>query len=296
MKILNFGSLNIDYVYNVDHIVMPGETIGSYTMNVYPGGKGLNQTLAIARAGADVYHAGMVGQDGRMLTDLLQNDHVHCDFIRTVSHRTGSAFIQVDKNGQNSIVLNGGANNQNTLTFIESVLNCFDEGDWVLLQNEINLVDEIIQRAYDKKMRIAFNPSPINDALLDYALDKISLFIMNEHEGEQITGEKETDTILAAMHERYPKSRVVLTLGKSGAVYRDNDNIYKHEAFSVEAVDTTAAGDTFTGYFLAAMTRNEDVPSALHIASKAAALAVTKKGAASSIPYLKEVIDVNLPG
>lgn len=294
MKILNFGSLNIDYVYNVDHIVTPGETISSTIMKVFPGGKGLNQTLALARAGVDVYHAGMVGEDGKMLIELLEKDNVNCKYIRTIPQRTGSAFIQVDQNAQNSIVLYGGANKKNSREFVDEVLANFCEGDIILLQNEINLVDYIIQKAYEKKMVIAFNPSPLDNEILKYDLDKISFFIMNEVEGEQITGEKDVDEILAKMKINYPQAKVIMTQGRSGVVYQDKMQIFRHGAYQVEAVDTTAAGDTFTGYFIASLTKNEEVPKALFISSKASGLAVTKKGAANSIPYLKEVLSADM--
>lgn len=294
MKILNYGSLNIDYVYNVDHIVTPGETIDSLSVGVFPGGKGLNQSIAIARANASAFHAGMIGEDGSMLIKLLEEDMVNCRYLKTVTQKTGSAFIQVDKAGQNSIVLSGGANKANSKEFVDQALSDFTEGDVLLLQNEINLIEYIIEKASRKKMFIVLNPSPINESLMEYGLDKIALFIMNETEGRQITGEKDTDSILAAMRARYPRAKVVLTLGESGAIYQDAERIIRQDAYKVKAVDTTAAGDTFTGYFIAEMTRGSGFADCLKISSKAAAIAVTKKGAASSIPYLKDVLAADL--
>ena len=289
MKLLNFGSLNIDHVYNVAQIVMPGQTIDSLAVNRYPGGKGLNQSLAIARAGMPVAHAGMIGTDGQDLKKLLEKDQVDCSHLKTMDVGTGSAFIQVDAAGQNSIVLNGGANRANTKEFCDHVLSCYGEGDLLLLQNEINCIDYLIEKAYARHMFIVLNPSPMNEAVTACDLSKVSLFIMNEDEGTQITGQSTQEGILAAMRTGYPHAQVVLTLGSKGAVYQDASLTVSQPAFRVQAVDTTAAGDTFTGYYLAETARGSSVADSLLLASKAAALAVTKQGAASSIPYLKDV-------
>ena len=291
MKILNFGSLNLDHVYRVDRIVEPGQTIDSFSVNCYPGVKGLNQTLAVARAGTPVAHAGMIGADGESLRRLLEDDGVDCTFLRTVEVGTGSTFIQVDANGQNSIVLNGGANRANTEAFCDEVLSHFGPGDLLLLQNEINKIDYLICRAWEKGMQVALNPSPMNAHAMACDLSKVSIFIMNEDEGAQITGSSQPEEILAVMRERYPQARVVLTLGSKGSVYQDADRQLRQPAFRVKAVDTTAAGDTFTGYLLSAMARGCEMAQCLELASKAAALAVTKAGAASSIPYWKDVAE-----
>lgn len=289
MKLLNFGSLNIDHVFAVERIVEPGQTIDSLSVATYPGGKGLNQTLAIARGGARPAHAGLIGQDGQWLRELMEKDGVDCRFVKTVARDTGSAFIQVDANGQNSIVLDGGANRENDETFCREVLAEFGSGDLLLVQNEISCLDRLIALAAEKGLRVVLNPSPMNDALLRCDLGKVSLFIMNEDEGCRITGETEETAILSAMAQRYPAAGVVLTLGSRGACYRQGNTMLRQAAFRVRAVDTTAAGDTFTGYLLAAMSRGEEMGECLALASKAAAMAVMKQGAASSIPYLAEV-------
>lgn len=172
MKVLNFGSLNIDLVFSVDHILVPGETTSSFTLNMYPGGKGLNQSIALSRAGAVVYHAGMIGEDGKMLLDLLEKDGVNCNYVCITNEKTGTAFIQVEHSGQNSIVLYGGANRKITKEYVDRVLNNFGKGDIILLQNEINCLDYIIEKSFEKKMTIVFNPSPIDNDLFQYDLKK----------------------------------------------------------------------------------------------------------------------------
>lgn len=244
MKILNFGSLNIDFVYSVDHIVAPGETISSTQLNVYPGGKGLNQSVALARGGAAVFHAGMLGEDGGMLRKTCEENHVDFSLIRTVGERSGNAIIQVSAKGQNSIVLFGGANRKNEKAYVDEVLSHFGAGDLLLLQNEINLLDYLIERAAQRQMKIALNPSPYDDAVEQCDLHKVHWLMMNEVEGSQITGEREPDAILEQIQKRYPQVHTVLTLGKDGVIYQAGRQRFHHGIYDVPVVDTTAAGDT----------------------------------------------------
>ena len=294
MKVLNFGSLNLDYVYNVDHMVAAGETQNSLAMNTFCGGKGLNQSIALARAGARVYHAGLIGEEGAALYDALKEANVHTDFVKTIEGKSGHTIIQVDKNGQNCILLYGGANRCMCREYIDQVLEAFSQGDILLLQNEINLLDYLIDCAYDKGMRIVLNPSPYDENLDCCDLGKVSLFLINEIEGEQITGERKPEHILQKMKEAYPDAGVVLTLGGDGAVYQDDACLCRQPIYAVEAVDTTAAGDTFTGYFLTALIEGKSVEEGLDLAAKASAIAVTRKGAAPSIPLRSEVLSGGL--
>lgn len=290
MRILNFGSLNIDNVYRVDHINAPGETQTAAERHVNPGGKGLNQSIALARAGAEVWHAGRIGADGIWLRDLLGKNGVHTDFVEETDDSTGHAIIQVDSSGQNSIVLYAGANRRIDEAMVDAVLTHFAAGDILLLQNEISCIPYIVDRAYDKGLRIVLNPSPFDGRLAPVRMDKIALFLLNEIEGFQMTGETEPERILDRMAVLYPQAEVVLTLGEKGAVrQKAGERVYR-EAYRVKAVDTTAAGDTFTGYYLAMRAQGKTAEEALDIASRAASIAVTRQGAAASIPTKEEVI------
>lgn len=291
MKVLNFGSLNLDYVYQVESILIPGETQASKSRQIFCGGKGLNQSIALAKAGIPVYHAGLIGEGGEPLLEVCKENGVNVEFIRQIPGPCGHTVIQVDRNGQNCILLFGGSNRSMTKEFVDSVLDSFDEGDIILLQNEINELDYIIDRAYEKKMMIILNPSPFDSALEKCDLSKISLFLMNEIEGFQITGEKEPDRILAKVKELYPKAKVVLTLGGDGSVYQDETGIYRQGIFKVKAVDTTAAGDTFTGYFISSVIDGMPVQDGLKLAAKASAIAVSRPGATASIPVRSEVVE-----
>ena len=294
MKVLNFGSLNLDYVYQVESILIPGETQASRNRQTFCGGKGLNQSIALAKAGIPVYHAGMIGDDGEMLLETCRENGVNTEFIRKIAGPCGHTVIQVDKDGQNCILLYGGANRSITREFVDEVLSAFDKGDIILLQNEINELDYIIDRAYEKGMMIILNPSPYDDKLKNCDMSKVSLFLVNEIEGYQITGEREPERILAAVKEKYPSAKIVLTLGGDGSVYKDETGIYHQGIFKVKAVDTTAAGDTFTGYFISSIIDGMPVKEGLEMAAKASAIAVSRPGATASIPMKREVLDSRL--
>lgn len=290
-RILNFGSLNIDHVYTVDHIVSPGETLDSLEMEVFPGGKGLNQSVALARAGAEVYHAGKIGKDGAFLTRLLQSAGVDVSFVETINGYTGKAIIQVEADtGQNSIILYGGANRQMTELYIDQVLGAFSGNEILVLQNEINLVEYILRKAAKKGMQVALNPSPMGEELKQWDLHGITWLLLNEIEGEALTGEKDPEKISDSLLERYPEMKIVLTLGKEGALYRDKEKNFRQGIYQIQAVDTTAAGDTFTGYFLAASARGASSEEAMEEASIASAITVSRPGAAVSIPTRQEVL------
>lgn len=296
MRILNFGSLNIDNVYAVDHFIRPGETMSSLGMEVFCGGKGLNQSIAMARAGAQVWHAGAVGRnDGKKLLELLAESGVNTDFVRKTDGVSGHTIIQVDKNGQNCILLFGGANQEITPGQVDETLAHFEEGDILLLQNEINGLAGLIKKAAEKGMKIYLNPSPVTGELLELPLELVDCFILNEIEGADICGqEAKEEEIPQLLHEKYPRAVILLTLGSRGSIYYDGENRYEQPAFCVEAVDTTAAGDTFTGYFIASAVKGNSVPDALLKAAKAAAITVMGKGAAPSIPWDKQVEEARL--
>ena len=163
MKVLSFGSLNIDYVYKVDHFVQKGETLSSKSLNVFSGGKGLNQSIALAKAGVETYHAGAIGEDGKFLLEILEEAGVDTSCVKILSdERTGNAIIQNDEDGDNCILLYGGANQAITKAQVDAVLSRFDAGDYLVLQNEINELPYMMTKAHEKGMKIVLNPSPMN--------------------------------------------------------------------------------------------------------------------------------------
>lgn len=294
MKILNFGSLNIDYVYSVDHFVRPGETLSSDKLELFCGGKGLNQSIAIALAGAPVFHAGKIGKEGGMLTDALKKSGVDIKNVETSEKMTGHAIIQVDKSGQNCILLHGGANTDMDKDFIDKVLKGFEPGDILISQNEQNNIPYLLKKAHEKGLVIAYNPSPIDNKIMSYPLEYIKYFILNEIEGNALTGETDPEKIADELLQKYPDSAVVLTLGKHGVFYKDKNESVRHGTYKVKRADTTAAGDTFTGFFLAGIYKGLDTKEILRRASVASSIAVSRKGASPSIPTLEEVLCANL--
>lgn len=295
MKILSFGSLNIDYVYSVPHFVKKGETLSAKELNVYTGGKGLNQSIALARAGVETYQAGAIGTDGMFLLEQLKEAGVKTDLVKILDDvRTGNAIIQNDDEGDNCIVLFEGANQAITKEQVDEVFKDFTNEDYLLIQNEINELSYIVEKAKEEGMKIILNPSPMNEKIMKLPLDQIDYFILNEIEAMQILEmdkpeEIDGKYIASLLHERFKDATIVLTLGSEGSVCISDDEYVEQSIYKVKAIDTTAAGDTYTGYFIAGILNGKTIKESMDIASKASAIAVTRQGAAPSIPVLEEV-------
>ena len=286
MRFISFGSVNRDIVYWVPHIVHEGETISSSQRAEYWGGKGQNQCVALARAGAEAFLAARISKDDLPHKEnLLELFGVDGRYVGLSEEPTGHALIQVSQTGENSIIVYPGANYTMSEAFIQTVLDGFSPGDVVLLQNEINLVDVIIREAKKRKLIVVLNPSPYSDSILNWPLDLIDLFIVNETECAAFCGEARIE----AMLKKFPTAEIVLTLGSKGASFMNRQTRLDHGIYQTHVVDTTAAGDTFTGYFLYTYYTTHDAAAALDAASKAAAIAVSKHGAVPSIPSAAEV-------
>ena len=297
MKVLNFGSLNIDYVYSLDHFVQKGETISSDALHIFPGGKGLNQSVALGRAGVSVSHAGAVGKDGDFLLELLKESCVDTKYIQVLEGiQTGTAIIQNDKSGDNCIILYSGANHQITKEQIANTISDFEKGDFLVLQNEINGMDSIVRVAEEKGLKIVLNPSPMNEKILGLPLQYVDYFVLNEVEAAQILGlenisEKDGEKIVRELYNTYPHAKIVLTLGAEGSIYFDGEKLYRQRAYKTDVVDTTAAGDTFSGFFIAGILRGDTLEQAMDTAARAAGIAISRPGAAPSIPKIEEVLE-----
>ena len=292
MKVLSFGSLNYDHVYVTDHFTQPKETQSSSAYQRNFGGKGLNQSIALAKAGLAVYHAGKVGADGQDLIDYLQAYNVDTRYLlKADDEATGHAIIEICK-GQNRIILHGGANQSISEEQIDETLSHFEKGDVLLIQNEISSLAYLIKRAKEKGLRTVFNTAPMNEMVFTYPLQLIDIFIVNEIEGAALakTDSADNEQIIAALMEAFPSQQIVLTLGEEGSCYISRDMVIRQPAYPVKAVDTTAAGDTFTGFFLASYLQDNDVARALDLAAKAASITVQGEGAARSIPAIAQVI------
>lgn len=289
-KIVCLGSLNLDHVYQVDHFVRPGETLNSAGYSVGCGGKGLNQSIALARAGAPVMHAGKIGHDGAMLRDTLMRAGVDVSLVTEGNTPTGHAVIQVDAKGENAILLFGGANREITEVEIDSALDAA-EGGILLLQNEINSIDLVFRKAHERGIPVAFNFAPFDpEDAKQLPLGLLSYLIVNEIEGAGVAGVEDPKAILVALKSNYPECRVILTLGKAGSAFLDDDGaMVMLPPYPAEVVDTTSAGDTFIGYLFAGLLEGMALKEAMELATRASAITVSRAGAADSIPFRSEL-------
>ena len=283
-KLVNLGSLCIDNVYSVPNITAAGETVASLEYAIHAGGKGLNQSLAAARAGARVAHVGCVGPDGLWLRQQLAEAGVDVAALREGDCPSGHAVIQVNPSGENAIVISGGANRTLEDADIDAAFDLCDANDWLLLQNEINKMEDIFERSSRYASKLALNLAPVDDRIHGYDLSAVDLLIVNEVEAQALAGETSVADALEALCVRYPSCEIVLTLGRDGLRYGNGDERRSLGAFTVQAVDETGAGDSFVGYLMAAVLAGQHMSDALPWASAAGALATTRAGAASSIP------------
>lgn len=286
---LSFGSLNRDIVHGVPHIVREGETIHSTSRTVGVGGKGLNQAVALARAGLQTAMAGCVGSDGGELVAALAECGVATDGLCKVDEASGYALVQLDPSGSNCIIVHGGANQLLTPDYVAEALDALSPGDLVAVQNETNLVAEIIAEAHRRGLVVAWNPSPVDERVAEVDLGQLAHLLVNEGEAMALTGEDTADAALDALARRHPSLDVVMTRGSRGVTRARGDERVSVPALDVPVVDTTGAGDTFTGYYLASVMQGLAAEAALVRATRAAGLAVGRSGAAGAIPDHGEV-------
>ena len=293
------GSLNMDLVVNVDTMPKPGQTIIGSNFKEVPGGKGANQAVAMARLNGNVSMIGKVGEDGfgQTLINSLKNDKVDTTYIQTSKGATGVALITVDKNAQNSIVVSPGANFEVKEDDIDNNIEAIKNSDIVVLQLEtpLNTIKYALNKAKELNKYTILNPAPAVK-LDDEIIKNVDLLTPNETELEIISGvsiETEEDIQKAAqiMIEKGVKELIV-TLGSKGSLYINKEKSMFKKAYKVEAVDTTAAGDSYTGALAVALSQDKNIEDAMDFASKVGALSVLKEGAQSSLPTLEDVKNV----
>ena len=283
MTVWNFGGINADYVYSVPHIPAPGETLDASSRQVFLGGKGANQSVALARAGAHVRHIGAVGPDGTWAVERMLEYGVDTRAIVQIETETAHAMILVAPDGENGIVVYPGANRAVPQTAIQSALSQAATGDWFIMQNEVNSQIETARLAHDLGLKVGYAAAPFNAEITADLLPLLDFLILNDVEAEQLkaaTGKTPADL---------PVADVIVTHGAKGATWFGSDGPVLVPSHPVTPVDTTGAGDTFTGYILAGLDRGQPILQAMQTASKAAALMVTRRGTADVIPDLAEV-------
>ena len=299
-KIIIIGSCNTDMVIKTARIPVPGETIIGGTFFMNPGGKGANQAVAVARLGGVATFVAKTGNDmfGRQSVDLYQSENINTDYVFSDPQRpSGVALISVDAHGENSIVVASGANAALLPKDIDHAREAIETSSYLLMQLEVPM--ETIEYSADiaskKGVKIVLNPAPA--AFLPQSLiEKLYLITPNKTEAEMLTGIKVSDVESAKKAAKAISAKggenVIITLGSDGSVVKEKDNYYHVEAYKVETVDTTAAGDTFNGALCVALSEGKELKEAVEFAAKAAALSVTRMGAQSSIPYRKEVLSL----
>jgi ribokinase len=294
MAVINFGSINIDHVYQVDHFVQPGETLDTNAYQILLGGKGANQSIALANAGVEVLHVGCINENDVHFKQAMIKQGINGRFIRCTDTPSGHAIIQVTPSGENAIFLFGGANREISTEDITKALADASSKDWVLLQNETSGTAEVLAQAKAKGLKVAFNPAPMTQDIKSLNFAHIDLLIVNEVEAAELSECAEMVDIEAFFHTHFAHAEVIITQGQQGAKLickqADNTPDINVSAFVVDAVDTTAAGDTFIGYFIAHYQQHQQANAALRFACAASALAVTKAGAAQSIPQYADVV------
>lgn len=301
MKVFNYGSINVDHIYRISEFVRPGETLASNNYRMMLGGKGANQSIALVKAGVMVQHIGRISDTDEWICRKLQDYGIGAYCLQIVDEPTGHAIIQVTDKGENAILLYGGANQSNSLNNLAEYLSNADSGDWLLLQNECNLTAEALTLAKKQGMTVAFNPAPMTAEVKDMPLDCVDYLIVNELEAQDLVHSAEIstdqpDTLLDALHKRYPHMKIVLTLGDQGVMYKDMEQSVAVAAEKVDAIDTTAAGDTFVGYFIQQSIAGASVKTALEMASKASAITVQTLGASESIPDMQTLLSFDFKG
>ncbi len=285
--IWNLGSINADNFYLLPHLPGPGETLAAIRFHQGLGGKGANMSVAAARAGARIEHIGAVGQDGKWAVERLMEYGVDTRHVAIIDTATGHANISVDQDGENNIVLYAGANDGITDQMIGAALTEASPGDILLMQNETLGQSFAAKTARTLGLKVAYAAAPFVAEAIVLIMDQIDLLVLNEVEEAQLVEATGTN-----LHE-LPIADIVVTLGSEGCRWVSNmgQTTKTYPAYKVQPVDTTGAGDTFTGYLVAGLDRGMDMPTAIDLASKAGALMVTRHGTADVIPDLKEIQD-----
>ncbi|MCA0042131.1 ribokinase [Celeribacter litoreus] len=285
MAIYNLGSVNIDHFYTLPHFPEPGETLSAVSHSIGLGGKGMNQSVAAAKAGAEVFHIGAIGQSDTWVRERIETHGVNCQFLRDVDGTTGHAIIYLDASAENMIVLEPGANVRQDGEFVVAAIDNAKPSDTLLLQNETNLQAHAASFALVKGMRVIYSAAPFSAMAVKELLPDVSMLVMNEVEAAQLC------EALSVTLEQIPAPQIIVTQGSKGAMWRSNETgeVIEVTSTKVTPVDTTAAGDTFIGYVAAGLDLGMKIKDAMEWAAKAAALKVTRAGTADAIPTADEV-------
>jgi ribokinase len=283
MTIWNLGSINTDIIYSVPHIPAPGETLSSTGRSVFLGGKGANMSVAAARAGAHVRHIGAIAPESKWTRDRLLEYGIDTRSVIEIDADPAQAIISVAEDGENAILLHTGANGAIPEDHVKQSLTEAEVGDWVVTQNETNAQHTALALGKEMGLRVAYAAAPFSAEAVQSVLSLLDFLILNEIEMAQLSD------ALGKSASELGIETVIVTKGADGADLYRNGEMSHFDALPVTPVDTTGAGDTFTGYVLAGLDRGLPVEQAVQLAIKASALMVTRKGTADVIPDLLDV-------
>lgn len=283
MTIFNLGSINADHVYRVPHLPGPGETLAATSMQTGLGGKGANMSVAAARAGSHVAHIGAIGSDGIWARNRLLEYGVDTRHIAELDVPTGHAIINVDDAGENAITLFAGANQAISEDSVANALSTGSTGDILVTQNETNAQGVAAKVGSKLGFRVCYAAAPFDASAVKAVLPYLDFLILNAVEAKQL------EQALGVSIEELDVADIIITLGSDGARWISEGVDQHFAAIKVDPVDTTGAGDTFTGYVLAGLDRGLTMGQSISLAMRAAALMVTRMGTADVIPDLKEV-------
>lgn len=285
MTVFNLGSINVDLFYRVPHLPLPGETLPATFHEIGLGGKGANQSAAVAKAGSTVRHIGMIGQDNQWVLDRMSGYGIDVSHVTTGNARTGHAIIMVDDEGENAIVTFAGANYAQSAEAIAGAMERASPGDIFMFQNEVSLKNEAVRQARDRRLFVVYSAAPFKPDVVGDLLPFVDLLVLNEIEATQLG-----ETLAAGVAE-IPVPHLLITRGSKGAAWRDQSSgeVVEVPAFPVDPVDTTGAGDCFIGYTIAGLDQGLDRRDALRLGAAAAAVKVTRPGTADAIPLRVEV-------
>ena len=290
MTIWNLGSINLDLIYGVDQLPGRGETVSAETKSEFLGGKGTNMSVAAARAAAHVCHIGAVGPDGRWAVDRLLEYGVDTRHIAQIDTPTGHAIVAVETSGENQIIIFSGANRAIPAETVRSALAEAQTGDLLVLQNETNAQAETAKLGQEMGLTVCYAAAPFDAGAVERVLPYLDFLILNEVEAQQL------EAALGAPVSSLSVKDIIVTKGAEGAewISTKTGSNQVFPARKVKPVDTTGAGDTFTGYVLAGMDRGMPMAQSISQAILAASIMVTRHGTADVIPDLKDIQDLML--
>lgn len=291
MKVLNFGSMHLDHVYRISKLLKSGDSAFTKSLETLPGGKGVNQSIAIKRAGVDVIHAGNIGNDGELIYYTLLKEGINVDYVKRSNEVCGHAIIHRSDEKEHTIVVHSGASKMITMDYIDEVFRDFEKEDILLVQGELNHTDYIIKSAVEKGMKCFFYPAPFLEEFKAYDLSEIETLIIHENDICTLTGIEEEEKAVAYYLKKNNSNLLVISMNKGLLYYDKKRKETKHTNITMDSHCRTYASDVLIGYFIAGIVQNLPIKEILEKAASAKKIAMKDKNILFTIPYIHDVIE-----